>query len=437
MKYQLTILLFSYLFVSCKTQENVLVKENPPLVLTKAASEVSVLTATLNGEVTEEGFTAVTERGFVYSDLNTNPSVSDKKIQSGFGKGEYSVKVDNLNANTKYYYKAYSTNSKGTSYGVVQSFLTADYLIPKVKTDVALNIAYFSVDLGGSVIEDGGLKVTERGFTFGLKPNPSILDNKVLSGEGLGIFKISLKNLTNNSKYYVRAYAINSKGIGYGNEETFNTLDASKGFRDITTKVVEVKSKTGRIWMDRNLGATQVETSIYNVDGYYVSGSNFNSFGDLYQWGRGADGHQLRTSGTTSTISSEDQPNHGLFILPEDYKVNSISNWRNPQNINLWQGVNGINNPCPVGYRLPTDKEWEEERLSWISNNGFGAFSSPLKLPLAGRRNDNDYNSFGYYWSSTVSGNVSSSLKFSISGNGSGMSNYKRVEGYSVRCIKD
>lgn len=102
------------------------------------------------------------------------------------------------------------------------------------------------------------------------------------------------------------------------------------------------------------------------------------AYGDLYQWGRAADGHQKRNSPTTSTLSSSDQPGHGSFILappPLD--------WRSPQNDNLWQGVNGVNNPWPVGYRLPTEAEWEAEEQTWSSSDAAGAFASPLKLPVA------------------------------------------------------
>ncbi len=107
-----------------------------------------------------------------------------------------------------------------------------------------------------------------------------------------------------------------------------------------------------------------------------------DAYGDLYQWGRFSDGHQCRTSATNPTLSSTDQPAHGDFIT-----VNSGNyDWRSPQNDNLWQGVNGINNPCPSGYRLPTEAELDAEHLSWSSDNSAGAIASALKLPMAGSR---------------------------------------------------
>ena len=183
---------------------------------------------------------------------------------------------------------------------------------------------------------------------------------------------------------------------------------------------------TGKVWMYRNLGASQVATSSTDADAY----------GDLYQWGRGTDGHEKRTSGTTSTLSSSDDPGHGDFIKTSS----SPYDWRSPQNNNLWQGVSSTNNPCPVGYRLPTETEWEAERASWSSNNSAGAFASPLKLPVAGYRHyisgllyatDSD----GYYWTSTVDGINPRSLYFSSS-NAYILSNHGAV-GNTIRCIKD
>jgi hypothetical protein len=116
------------------------------------------------------------------------------------------------------------------------------------------------------------------------------------------------------------------------------------------TAVVEVLNPaTGKTWMDRNLGASRAATSSIDSAAY----------GDLYQWGRRADGHQCRNAAITNILSSTDQPAHGNFIT-----VNSGDyDWRSPQNNQLWQGVKGINNPCPSGYRIPTEAELNEERL--------------------------------------------------------------------------
>uniref|UniRef100_UPI0040476453 hypothetical protein n=1 Tax=Algoriphagus sp. TaxID=1872435 RepID=UPI0040476453 len=188
-----------------------------------------------------------------------------------------------------------------------------------------------------------------------------------------------------------------------------------------------VNSTTGKTWMDRNLGASQVATSSTDSPAY----------GDLYQWGRGTDGHQIRTSGTTATLSSTDQPGNGNFILAP----NSPYDWRSPRNDNLWQGVAGVNNPCPTGYRIPTETEWNAERQSWTGgNNAAGAFASPLKLPMAGSRFDNDGSLFlvgadGVYWSSTVSYTDTRVLNFNSSI--ANMYTFFRARGLSVRCLKD
>ena len=181
--------------------------------------------------------------------------------------------------------------------------------------------------------------------------------------------------------------------------------------------------------MDRNLGASQVATSSTDAD----------SYGDLYQWGRGKDGHQCSHLGTTSTLSTTDIPGHGDFIL----NSSSPYDWRNPKNDSLWQGVNGINNPCPNGYRVPTQAELNDERLSWSSNNAAGAFGSVLKLPLAGRLDGHvgTTKSFGwvgnkgFYISSTVQGNNIKGLEFNSTS--AFIWDYFRVGAYSVRCIKD
>jgi len=181
-----------------------------------------------------------------------------------------------------------------------------------------------------------------------------------------------------------------------------------------------------KCWMDRNLGASQVATA-YNDSAAY---------GDLFQWGRLDDGHQTRTSGTTPTLSSTDNPGHGNFILAP----NSPYDWRSPRNDNLWQGVAGINNPCPDGWRIPIESEWEAERQSWSENNYNGAFASPLKLTAGGGRHygtgsPDGVGTSGPYWSSGVSDTYARYLF--IYSTGASMSSSSRAYGRPVRCVQD
>ena len=222
---------------------------------------------------------------------------------------------------------------------------------------------------------------------------------------------------------------------GTASSITFVTLDREMGItatfyswpRDTGTSVVAVTNPaTGRVWMDRNMGAGRVATSRDDSQAY----------GDLYQWGRAADGHHKRNSPTTSTLSNSDQPGHGSFIMAP----NEPWNWRSPSNNSLWQGVNGINNPCPSGYRLPTEAEWNTEMESWSSKDYIGGFGTPLKLPVAGNRSNSsgsliNVGSVGWYWSSTVLGGRAQSLNFH--NRGAGMFTFSRAFGGSVRCIKN
>ena len=201
------------------------------------------------------------------------------------------------------------------------------------------------------------------------------------------------------------------------------------------TAIVEVTNPTtGKVWMDRNLGASQVATSSTDAAAY----------GDLYQWGRRSDGHQCRTSATTNTLSSVDQPAHGNFIV-------TTSDWRNPANNNLWQGINGINNPCPIGFRIPTKTEWNNEKNSWsscwtllnvipVSNFLQCVNNQILKLSVNGKRSANLgtplFVDDCFYWSSNLNGIFGTHLYVNDQ-NVSSDSFEDRGEGMGVRCIKN
>lgn len=217
----------------------------------------------------------------------------------------------------------------------------------------------------------------------------------------------------------------------YGDYLATNTTCGCAGGKTGVDKSVNcVTTATGRVWMDRNLGSSHVAGSISDADAY----------GDLYQWGRLTDGHEKRESSTTSTPSSLDDPGHGKFIWVND----SPYDWRRPHNHNLWQGEKGINNPCPDGFRVPTLKEFNDEKETWKSQDIAGAFASPLKLTGGGQRFSSGVygeGTLGVYWTSDRDASINCpecfAVFFGIANNIAYDDFADRERGFSVRCIKD
>lgn len=195
---------------------------------------------------------------------------------------------------------------------------------------------------------------------------------------------------------------------------------------------LDVTSATGKIWMDRNLGASRVATSSTDSEAY----------GDLYQWGRNSDGHQTRTSGTVAGPVESGAEGSNF--------IQSQGDWLSSSDDDRWNGASkGVHDPCPDGYRVPTSTEWDNERNnggpgSWgtgsVQNNAAGAYASVLKLPVAGHRSNINgvlglVGNNGNYWSSTVSGTFAVYQLFDS--NYAGVSVSNRAAGLSVRCIKE
>ncbi len=192
-----------------------------PTVETSPVTETTSATATVGGNVTDDGGYDITMRG-VFWGTETNPRLTGTKVEMGSGDGEFSQTLSGLSRSVTYYVIAFATNIKGTSWGSEISFST-EPVLPVVITATILNITPYSAKAGGVVSSGGGSEVTERGIYWGTAANPVTTGTKLALGSGTGSFADSLANLVPGTTYYVTAYAINSIGTAYGEEKSFLT----------------------------------------------------------------------------------------------------------------------------------------------------------------------------------------------------------------------
>ena len=192
---------------------------------------------------------------------------------------------------------------------------------------------------------------------------------------------------TNSTTYYYVLTAENSFGESSQSEEVEVTTLSEDGPIEFLGKTYfRVTSPfTGKIWLDRNLGADQVCTSI----------NDSSCYGYYYQWGRGNDGHQLQTVElavlNNYTVDAETVVANSLSGIGSIFYSNSYSpyDWTSIDSDgatrrNYWG--NSSDGVCPAGFRVPTIDEITSESTLSDSTNNTDLFNIFLKLPTAGRR---------------------------------------------------
>jgi uncharacterized protein (TIGR02145 family) len=208
-------------FFSCNEEAQVVL----PTVIIGQVSDITSTTANVGAQITSDGNAEIIERGFVY-DIEPQVTFNNTKILSGAGLGPFQASLDNLVAGKKIYIRAFATNSAGTAFSEEISFTTS-VTTAKISTSEITDITLLTAKGGGNVTNDGGLSITSRGICWSTTNNPTINNNKAVSGEGLGAYTSNMSGLTPSTKYYVRAFAINDAGIAYGEEKSFSTLSPS------------------------------------------------------------------------------------------------------------------------------------------------------------------------------------------------------------------
>jgi len=210
-----------------------------PSVSTAEVINITANSAQSGGTVTHNGFGTVSGRGICWG-VNPNPSLGDciGFTNNGSGMGSYTAIMNDLDASTMYYVRAYATNETGTGYGDLKSFVTSPIGLPVVKTNNITDFTTTSVKVSGEVTEAGYGTVTAKGVCWGIDPNPSIDENLGYTNEGAGIgtFISDVTGLTPGTLYYVRAYATNETGTAYGELKSFTTL--AIGAPSVTTAII-------------------------------------------------------------------------------------------------------------------------------------------------------------------------------------------------------
>lgn len=299
------------------------------------------------------------------------------------------------------------------------------------------NITSTSSTSGGSISGTGGSLVTQRGVCWSTSQNPTTANSSTNDGNGNGSFTSNLNGLTSNMTYYVRAYAINSAGTAYGNQQIFTTTNIGSGIvsnpgAGVTYNGYAYSSVilgNGQEWMSENLRTAN-----------YRNGDPIPTGLDNATW----QANWLATTSGAYAIYNNDNVNDSIY--------GKLYNW---------YAVSDVRNVCPAGWHVPTDNEWitltdylggeavaggkmKTTALQyWTSPNTDATNESGFSGLPGGYRNDDGgfYNvgDYGYWWSSSESFTTSFAW-YRYLGYISGVANRSysnELNGFSVRCLRD
>ena len=405
-----------------------------PTVTTDDISGITLVSATSGGNVTSDGDADVTARGVCWS-TTQNPDLNSSKTSDGTGSGSFTSEITGLTPDTKYYVRAYATNSAGTGYGDEVEFTTNPVLLATLTTSSVSDVTLNSAVSGGNITSDGGAEITEKGVCWSVNQNPTVDDSKTVDGTGAENFTSNLTGLDPGTDYYVRAYATNSAGTSYGPRIGFSTEpDISPiifnpaltygTVSDIDGNAYKTIQIGTQIWMAENLKTTRyndeeaiplvmsgTEWSNLTSHGFswYLNSpeANKNVYGALYNW----------YAVTSGKLCPE-----GWHVFSET-ELNTLSTY-----------LGGGTEVGSLMKETGTD-HWVFPGSSATNESGWTG------LP-GGRRNDEGVftsNGFvGYWWTATEFNSteaVDAMLYYDFTFLDS--NNYKKTNGMSVRCVKD
>ena len=244
--------------------------------------------------------------------------------------------------------------------------------VATVTTEEVTEITLTTAVCGGEVENENGAAVTERGVCWGTEPNPTPSDSHTVDGEDVGAFTSEMTGLEPDTKYYVRAYAKNAAGTGFGAEKSFTTQSGGTGDH----AYVDLGLPSGLLWAICNVGAdSPKDYGDHFAWGETEPNGTYNW--STYKWCNG-NWDNLTKYCTDSYYGTVD---NRTVLAPEDdaAHVNWDGNWRMPTREEM--------------HELKSNCTWE-----WTTHNSVkgyrvtGSNGSSIFLPAAG----------GYYWSCSL-----------------------------------
>jgi len=402
---------------------------------TSPVSSITKNSAISGGNISSDGGGTVTARGVCWS-TNQNPTIVNSKTTNGTGTGSFTSYITDLTPGTSYYIRAYSTNGAGTAYGN-QVSLTTVAILPTLTTYSVNEITPTTAESGGNITSSGDVSVLFRGVCWSTSSDPTIFDSKTTNGSGTGQFTSVITGLTPATLYYVRAYATNSAGTGYGDIFSFFSGGGIIQFNpnltygtvaDIEGNVYKTIIIGTQTWMAENLKTTKY--------------SNGNSIGT--------------TTPATLGISAESAPKYQWAYAGNEINVATYGR------LYTWSAATDSRNVCPAGWHVPTNAEWttlttylggesvagdkfrESGTSHWASPYPGTTNSSGLTaLPGAYRSTNGRFFGIGYYcywWSSTEYSTYYAWHLIMVPNSSSAHSKFLdngKSSGFSVRCLRD
>jgi hypothetical protein len=377
------------LFAGC-TKETSNVRLNPTLA-TANVFDITSNSATIVGFVVAQG-DGFTEQGVCY-DIAANPTTSKSKTAytGPLTKAAFNVTLSGLNYATTYYAKAYAVGPEGTVYGDEITFTTKP-VVPTLTTLAVTAITGNSASGGGTVDESGGADVTARGICWNTAENPTIANSKTTDGDGLGAFTSSMTNLLGNQTYYVRAYATNSAGTGYGPQVSFKTeIDLPVVTTTAVTEITKTSAKSGGNVTYDGGGTVTARGLVWSTDAdpdlsdnVIDGGTGTGSFvSDLTGLSVNTEYH-VRAYATNSkgTVYGSDIQFKTLADITKFWVVGTYNGWDNSDN--AMYIISTATNPEAQGYvyfpaagefKLTTDHSWDDAHT--FGDNGSGGLTNP------------------------------------------------------------